>query len=217
MKVYQCHTVYDRNWESLAWGSDIYDWQRCPVAQALRLFPAVIIVPTMQIAWTLVSIVSGMVFYQEYRGMSALKSGMFVAGVVVRPLTEEQNERSRKMQASSEGPSHTQAHQQTRTIKGQMHRCTLQQGHHMCSSIITIHGAAGIPTGPGPGPRAVRRVCLCAVGVLRGVDVDDGAQRVRGHVVRGVGGGADGAAVPLPGARGRRGRRLAVTQVGWLC
>ncbi len=55
-------------------------------AQALRLFSAVIIVPTMQIAWTLVSIVSGMVFYQEYKGMSALKSGMFAVGVVVSPL-----------------------------------------------------------------------------------------------------------------------------------
>ncbi len=58
-------------------------------AQALRLFPAVVIVPTMQIAWTLVSIISGMVFYQEYTGMSALKSAMFAVGVAVSCAAQE--------------------------------------------------------------------------------------------------------------------------------
>lgn len=50
---------------------------------ALRLFPAVVIVPTMQIAWTLASIISGMVFYQEYRGLGATKAVMFAVGVVL--------------------------------------------------------------------------------------------------------------------------------------
>jgi hypothetical protein len=35
--------------------------------KGLRLFPAVVIVPMMQISWTLFSIVGGMVYYKEYR------------------------------------------------------------------------------------------------------------------------------------------------------
>lgn len=48
------------------------------------MFPAMIIVPTLQIAWTLFSIVSGMLYFQEYRGLSALDASMFALGVTVR-------------------------------------------------------------------------------------------------------------------------------------
>jgi hypothetical protein len=52
--------------------------------QSLKLFPAIVIVPTMQISWTLFSIISGMIYYQEYRGFTVLSSVMFCAGVMVR-------------------------------------------------------------------------------------------------------------------------------------
>lgn len=48
------------------------------------MFPAMIIVPTLQICWTLFSILSGMLYFQEYAGMSGLGAAMFVLGVVVR-------------------------------------------------------------------------------------------------------------------------------------
>ncbi len=56
-----------------------------PSLQGLRMFPAMIIVPVMQIAWTLFSIVSGMLYFQEYLGFTVLKSIMFPIGVLVRP------------------------------------------------------------------------------------------------------------------------------------
>jgi hypothetical protein len=49
------------------------------------MFPAMIIVPVMQIAWTLLSIVSGMLYFQEYMGFTVLKTIMFPIGVAVRP------------------------------------------------------------------------------------------------------------------------------------
>lgn len=47
------------------------------------MFPAMLIVPLMQIAWTLFSIVSGMIYFQEYRGFNTLKAIMFPVGVLV--------------------------------------------------------------------------------------------------------------------------------------
>lgn len=87
-----------------------------PFAQALRLFEAAVIVPVMQICWTLFSIVNGgrlpsacalpvehpigrasrritvdrnstgMIYYQEYLGFNALKGCMFALGVLVSPF-----------------------------------------------------------------------------------------------------------------------------------
>jgi hypothetical protein len=51
--------------------------------QGLNMFPAMVIVPTMQIAWTLFSITSGMLYFQEYDGFNALKGTMFAFGVLV--------------------------------------------------------------------------------------------------------------------------------------
>ena len=51
--------------------------------QALRLFPAVVIVPTMQISWTLFSVVSGGIYYQEYLAFTAFTASMFGLGVLV--------------------------------------------------------------------------------------------------------------------------------------
>ena len=51
--------------------------------QALRLFPAVVIVPTMQISWTLFSVVSGGIYYQEYRAFTPFTASMFALGVLV--------------------------------------------------------------------------------------------------------------------------------------
>ena len=54
------------------------------VLQALRLFPAVVIVPTMQISWTLFSVVSGGIYYQEYHAFTAFTASMFGLGVLVQ-------------------------------------------------------------------------------------------------------------------------------------
>ncbi|GLI71133.1 hypothetical protein VaNZ11_016220, partial [Volvox africanus] len=51
--------------------------------KGLRMFPAMIIVPLLQIAWTLFSIVSGMLYFQEYKGFTTLKAIMFPVGVVI--------------------------------------------------------------------------------------------------------------------------------------
>ncbi len=51
--------------------------------QGLRMFPAMLIVPLMQIAWTLFSIVSGMIYFQEYLGFTTLTAVMFTVGVLV--------------------------------------------------------------------------------------------------------------------------------------
>lgn len=50
--------------------------------KGLRQFPAMIIVPLMQIAWTLFSIVSGMLYFQEYKTFTVLSAVMFVVGVL---------------------------------------------------------------------------------------------------------------------------------------
>ena len=51
--------------------------------QGLRMFPAMIIVPLMQICWTLFSIVSGLLYFEEYEAFNALKGCMFALGVAV--------------------------------------------------------------------------------------------------------------------------------------
>ncbi|GFR43906.1 hypothetical protein Agub_g5040, partial [Astrephomene gubernaculifera] len=51
--------------------------------KGLRMFPAMIIVPVMQISWTLFSIISGMLYFQEYADFTPLKSVMFPIGVLV--------------------------------------------------------------------------------------------------------------------------------------
>ena len=51
--------------------------------QALRLFPAVVIVPTMQISWTLFSVISGGIYYQEYKAFTPFTASMFALGVLV--------------------------------------------------------------------------------------------------------------------------------------
>ena len=50
------------------------------------MFPAMVIVPTLQIAWTLFSIVSGMLYFKEYQDFAPLSSAMFVIGLAVRAL-----------------------------------------------------------------------------------------------------------------------------------
>ena len=61
---------------------------RLLAVQALKLFSAAVIVPTMQIAWTLLSITCGMVYYQEYLGFNTLKACMFALGVLVSGLVQ---------------------------------------------------------------------------------------------------------------------------------
>ncbi len=58
------------------------------VLQALRLFPAVVIVPTMQISWTLFSVVSGGIYYQEYHAFTAFTASMFGLGVLVSLMSK---------------------------------------------------------------------------------------------------------------------------------
>lgn len=47
------------------------------------MFPAMVIVPTLQICWTLFSILSGMLYFQEYQEMGWLQASMFCLGVAV--------------------------------------------------------------------------------------------------------------------------------------
>ncbi|CAG9464631.1 unnamed protein product [Pedinophyceae sp. YPF-701] len=49
----------------------------------LRLFPAIIIVPVLQINWTVFSIVSGMVYFQEYTEFDTFSACMFALGVAI--------------------------------------------------------------------------------------------------------------------------------------
>lgn len=54
-----------------------------PHLQALQLFPAIMIVPMMQISWTLFSILSGGIYFQEYKMLNAAQGCGYAAGVVV--------------------------------------------------------------------------------------------------------------------------------------
>lgn len=56
--------------------------------QALRLFPAVVIVPTMQISWTLFSVVSGGIYYQEYHAFTPFTASMFGLGILVSLMSQ---------------------------------------------------------------------------------------------------------------------------------
>jgi hypothetical protein len=47
------------------------------------MFPALVIVPALQICWTLFSILSGMLYFQEYATMQPLPTALFVLGVGV--------------------------------------------------------------------------------------------------------------------------------------
>jgi len=53
--------------------------------QALQLFPAIMIVPMMQISWTLFSILSGGIYFQEYKTMSTAQGCGYGLGVGVSP------------------------------------------------------------------------------------------------------------------------------------
>jgi len=56
---------------------------KCSALQGLKMFPALVIVPALQICWTLFSILSGMLYFHEYEGMRAGPTAMFVIGVAV--------------------------------------------------------------------------------------------------------------------------------------
>lgn len=51
--------------------------------QALQLFPAIMIVPMMQISWTLFSILSGGIYFQEYETLSVYRGCGYGVGVAV--------------------------------------------------------------------------------------------------------------------------------------
>jgi len=51
--------------------------------KGLRMFPAMLIVPMMQICWTLFSIVSGMLYFQEYSSFTTISWIMFPLGVSI--------------------------------------------------------------------------------------------------------------------------------------
>lgn len=51
--------------------------------KGLRLFPAVIIVPTLQIFWTLFSIICGGIYFDEFSTFTPLATGMFALGVLL--------------------------------------------------------------------------------------------------------------------------------------
>lgn len=50
--------------------------------EGLSLFDAILIVPMFQIAWTFFSICTGFVYFQEYQVFGALRTTMFIVGMV---------------------------------------------------------------------------------------------------------------------------------------
>eukprot|EP00656_Telonema_subtile_P009459 TRINITY_DN14445_c0_g1_i1.p1 TRINITY_DN14445_c0_g1~~TRINITY_DN14445_c0_g1_i1.p1 ORF type:complete len:276 (-),score=62.92 TRINITY_DN14445_c0_g1_i1:57-884(-) len=51
--------------------------------QALKMFDALYVVPVYQIFWIVMGILSGLIFYQEYRNLDPVSSWMFAVGCVV--------------------------------------------------------------------------------------------------------------------------------------
>ena len=51
--------------------------------KSLKLFPAIVIVPTMQIGWTIFSIISGGIYFQEFQEYGPLAMSMFLLGVSI--------------------------------------------------------------------------------------------------------------------------------------
>jgi len=51
--------------------------------QALKLFDALYVVPVYQIFWIVMGILSGLIFYQEYRNLDPFSSWMFTLGCVI--------------------------------------------------------------------------------------------------------------------------------------
>ena len=60
-----------------------YSFLKCDRIQALKFFPAMLIVPTMQISWTFFSIISGMLYFQEYKDFTLFNGIMFIVAVMV--------------------------------------------------------------------------------------------------------------------------------------
>ncbi|OIV90052.1 hypothetical protein TanjilG_21184 [Lupinus angustifolius] len=50
--------------------------------EGLSLFDAILIVPMFQIAWTLFSICTGFIYFQEYQVFDALRTTMFIIGMM---------------------------------------------------------------------------------------------------------------------------------------
>ncbi|GMP68724.1 hypothetical protein CsSME_00028251 [Camellia sinensis var. sinensis] len=50
--------------------------------EGLSLFDAILIVPMFQIAWTFFSICTGFVYFQEYQVFGALRTTMFILGMI---------------------------------------------------------------------------------------------------------------------------------------
>ncbi|KAL4430976.1 hypothetical protein ABPG75_006232 [Micractinium tetrahymenae] len=57
-------------------------WMR-RYSKAMKLFPVLIIMPIIQIVWVLFSLISGSLYYEEYKTLNALSGSMFGLGVVV--------------------------------------------------------------------------------------------------------------------------------------
>eukprot|EP00697_Spironema_sp_BW2_P012861 gnl/Spiro4/29527_TR14454_c0_g1_i1.p1 gnl/Spiro4/29527_TR14454_c0_g1~~gnl/Spiro4/29527_TR14454_c0_g1_i1.p1 ORF type:complete len:457 (+),score=104.69 gnl/Spiro4/29527_TR14454_c0_g1_i1:49-1419(+) len=51
--------------------------------RALALFDGLFIIPVLQVFWTLLSIVGGLLYFQEYRGFDHLQSFMFCTGILL--------------------------------------------------------------------------------------------------------------------------------------
>ena len=57
-----------------------YKTRTCHCQQALKLFPADVIVPIVQIVWTTTVLVSGSLYFQIYKLSSSLEFGMLALG-----------------------------------------------------------------------------------------------------------------------------------------
>ncbi|KAA6419878.1 MAG: hypothetical protein FRX49_10241 [Trebouxia sp. A1-2] len=83
MKVFQYYLFPRHDEQQRVLSASCHVWNIDGTAWALRLFPAVVIVPTMQISWTLFSVVSGGIYYQEYHAFTAFTASMFGLGVLI--------------------------------------------------------------------------------------------------------------------------------------
>lgn len=76
--------------------------------EGLSRFDAILIVPMFQIAWTFFSICTGFVYFEEYKVFDALRTTMFVLGMVfvfvgIYLLAPEDNESSKGVEVLKDG------------------------------------------------------------------------------------------------------------------
>eukprot|EP00798_Chlamydomonas_sp_ICE-L_P025205 gene25205-10848_t len=126
--------------------------------QGLGMFPAMLIVPLMQICWTLFSIISGMLFWQEYKVFTTLMAVMFTIGVLIVFVGVYLLTLNAKIQYEKEDEALRQL-QETELLEAQAldpgdpDNCSVVGSEHNPNQSMR-HSIVGSPDGFGPYPRS---------------------------------------------------------------